>query len=107
MSYSRSPLKFEKGYSTSVLEGESVSRFGIFCRCPRLPSWPIIQIIVIPDHSKAMAAGHMLFLEFTFLGLMRFLVVVEHGALGYDCLDLSMGHGGCGRITSPFTPTGV
>lgn len=49
-----------------------------------------------------MAVWHMTALAFVILEAIRFLVVADRGAVGYDCLDLGIGHGCCG-VNTPLS----
>lgn len=57
--------------------------------------------LVISDYWGATAVFHMAALEFNIYALMRFLVVTEHSAVGYNSHDPCKGHGGCGT-NNPF-----
>lgn len=101
LSYSHFCLRFETGCTLAVLNGGSVSSSVKYFWYFRLPSWRIIRIwsSVIIDHLGTKNLWHVAALNLIILAHIRFLVVAERGALGYDCHDRSMGHGGCGMIT--------
>lgn len=56
---------------------------------------------IIRDHSGVTAVWSVAALELATMAFMRFLDVAESGAVGYDCRDPRIGHGGY-VVTNPF-----
>lgn len=56
--------------------------------------------VLIDDHTGETAVWRVAALEFFILALLLFPVVVQSGAVVYDCLDHRMGQVRCGVITS-------